>query len=80
MIWRYSGEGRALLGIPARDLTAADALTPEQWAQVAASDLYQAAALPFSEPPARGSIDLADGVSDGEAHLAGRALRSRKKG
>jgi hypothetical protein len=32
------------------------------------------------EEPDSGSIDLSDGVNDAEAELAGRALRSRKRG
>jgi len=78
VIWRYIGDGRALLDIPARDLYDDDALTDEQVALLAVSGLYvpNGAPLPVA---AHGSIDLADGVSDGEAHLAGKALRSRRK-
>lgn len=74
------GTGAALLDVPARDLYADEDLTAEQLARVGASGLYLAAGAMASEPPARGVIDLSDGTSDGEAHLAGKALRSRKKG
>lgn len=40
MRWRYTGEDRALLDIPARDIYADENLTPEQIAVIEASDLY----------------------------------------
>lgn len=80
IVWHYIGDGRALLDVPARDIYADEILSRAAVDAIQASGLYQAAGAAPVEAAAHGSIDLADGVSDGEAHLAGKALRSRKKG
>lgn len=84
VVLKYEGGGAFFDGVPARDLTSDDVNErglDVEW--LAASDLYRPVgdveAVKKACEQERGVIDLSDGVDDGEASLAGRALRDRRQ-
>ena len=81
----FVGEGLGIPGLPHRITTTTIAGAPElvePLAQAIAAGVYVPegqAPEPAPEPPAAGEIDLADGVDQDEASLAGQALRRRRE-
>ena len=80
MTYKYQSDGTAFIaGVPARDLTDAEfeALPKEQKEECIKSGLYAPEGLSDPQPVLSGEIDLADGVNEAEASLAGKTLSIR---
>jgi hypothetical protein len=85
MILRYVGEGDFLIGVPARDLTADEAVEYGGVERLVASGLYsvddhadQDPIEPIEEVLLSQVINLADGVDETEASFAGKTLQKRR--
>ena len=85
MTLRYVGEGAFIVGVPARDLTEAEAVQYGGVEALTATRLYVQddgpgePIQPIETVTLSGVINLADGVDDSEATLAGRTLRKRRQ-
>jgi hypothetical protein len=85
-ILRYIGNpGQFIVGVPARDMLEDEAGQHGGVEALLASRLYikdnapGEPIVPIEEATLTGVINLADGVDDSEAELAGRALQKRRR-
>lgn len=85
-ILRYVGNpGQFIIGVPARDMFEDEALHYGGIEALLASHLYIKGdvsgdpIIPIEEATLSGVINLADGVDEVEANLAGRTLQKRRK-
>ncbi len=84
MTLRYIGDGNLIIGVSARDLSLAEAVQHGGIEALTATGLYiqddqpGEPIQPIETATLSGVIDLADGVDDSEATLAGQTLRKRR--